>query len=321
MGLFDFLKKKNAAPQPATISANSTIDPAIAQFDEQVFNTVARYICKPGAVIDLKLKNRETNEIMTFAAAYPEQFNNWKKVKSGADKRGIIYGILDEQMGGHLALWQVMERYNDDRYPQEALKIAIEHADETAEQQADFHAAFARSYFILQEFALAEKHCLMGLAIDAAHIRTKRIYADVLHCTNMHEQAHALYEEILSAKLPKDKEMSLPIQHLLGFDGDIVNSPVYAFSWLSNSPSMPQEIWDWANDEFYYSPYFRSQHAYWLLDRGEHMPALAKLFTLVKEMPWCKEAATNCLSLIEQLGMKDNMVDERKWLEGVVKGV
>ncbi|NIG55703.1 lipopolysaccharide assembly protein LapB [Chitinophaga sp. Cy-1792] len=314
MGLFDFFKKKNtAASEPPAGSNNQE-----ALFAAEVFRTIPRYISKPGAAVEALLLHPETNEPTTWAALYPEQYNAWKAVKSLADRRGIIYSLLDNQLGQTLQLWQIMERFNDDRYPQKALEMSTKFMDEEQEQNPDFHSAMAKTYFILMQYEDALRHCDKAMALDSTSIRSRRIYADVLHVTGKHAEAHALYNEILNGKIPKDKEMSLSVQDLLGFDGDFINSPVYAFAWLSNGQEIPDTIWDWANEEFYYSPYFRSQYGYWLIRKQETLRGFTKLFCLVQEMPWCKEAARNCHSIIEQMGMKEQMKKERAWLEEVM---
>ncbi|NSL85830.1 tetratricopeptide repeat protein [Chitinophaga sp. Mgbs1] len=311
MGLFGFLKKKNL---PASHS-NEADNSYETKFEEEVLRTIPRYISMPGAAVDIRVRHRKTNKIISFAIAYPDQFNTWKTVKSVADRRGIIYSLLDEQLGPQLQLWQIMERFNDDRNSQKALELALQYMDATVEEQPDFNTAMARTYFLLTQFEQAEQYCLKAQKLDPGHIRTKRIYADILHCTGRHEQAHRLYEEILNAKLTRDQQLSLSVQQLLGFDGDYINSPVYAFSWLSNMEDTSEEIWDWANDEFYYSPYFRAQHAYRLIERQEHLRGLAKLLSLVEEMPWYKEAVVNCFHLIEQSGMQEQLKEEYNWLE------
>lgn len=316
MGLFDFLKSNKG--KPGKNELDPTIQSDMDRFETEFLAAIQRYMSNPGARVDIKARHQKTNEVIPFAVGFPEQFNPWRTVRSLADRRGIIYSLLDTQLGNQLELWQVIERYNDDRHAENALQIATKHKQEADEQAPNYWNALARTNFILTNYEEAEKNCLKAIELDGTNIRTKRILADILHTTNRQDQAHLLYNEILSQKLPKDKELSLSIQSLLGFDGDITNSPIYAISWLENDKRVTNETWEWANEEFYYSPYFRAQYAYHLLKNEEHMKGFVKLLSLSKEMPWFKEGVINSYNLIEQLNLTHKMQDELVRLKAII---
>lgn len=317
MGLFDFLKGKKDKSDKNEFDQQAQTD--IDKFEKELLATLPRYISTPGAKVDIKARHQVTDEVIPFAVGFPEQFNTWRTVKSLADRRGIIYSLLDTQFGNQLELWQAIERFNDDRYVERALQIAIDHKKEVDEQNPNYWNALARTNFILTRYEEAEKNCLKAIEIEKSNIRTKRIFADILHCTNRHDKAHELYNEILSEKLPKDKEMNLSIQELLGFDGDITNSPLYAIGWLQSDKNVTGEIWEWANEEFYYSPHFRSQYAFQLIKRKEHLKGFMKLLTLSKEMPWFKDGVVNSYNLIDRLNLTDKMQDEKVRLKSIIK--
>jgi hypothetical protein len=316
MGLFDFLKNKKNQPGNTPVDSQLQID--IERFEKELFATISRYISNPGAEVNIKARHQETNEVIPFAIGFPEQFESWRTVKSLADRRGIIYSLMDSQFGNQLELWQVIERFNDDRYAERALQIATDNKQENDEQNPNYWNAFARTNFILTKYKDAEQNCLKAISLDKDNLRTKRIYADILHCTNKIEKAHELYNEILELKLPKDKAMNLPIQKLLGFDGDIINSPIYAISWLKADKNMNNETWEWANEEFYYSPHFRSQYAFHLIETNEHMKGFVKLLNLSKEMPWFKDGIINSYNLIDQLNLTASMQDEKVRLKQII---
>ena len=316
MGLFDFLKGKKEESEEGKTDLSLQAD--IDRFEEELISTIPRYISTPGAEVKINARHQETNEIIPFAIGFPEQFEPWRTVKSLADRRGIIYSLLDSQFGNQLELWQVIERFNDDRYPERALEIAVEHTQDSDREDPNYWNALARTNFILAKYEDAEQNCLTAIQLDDDNIRTKRIYADVLHSTGRHERAHGLYNEILERKISKDEIVDLPIQDLLGFDGEIVNSPIYAVSWLKADERVTDEIWEWANEEFYYSPHFRSQHAFNLIDRKEYLKGFAKLLQLSKEMPWFKDAVVNSYSLIDQLNLGDTAKDEKKRLKAIM---
>lgn len=316
MGLFDFLKNKKDGSEKS--NQDEQLQRDIDRFETELLATIPRYISTPGAEVNIKARHQETNEVIPFAIGFPEQFEPWRTVQSLADRRGIIYSLLDTQFGNQLDLWQIIERFNDDRYAEKALQIATEHGKDAVLENPNYWNALARTNFILAKYEDAEQNCIRAIELDSTNIRTKRIYADVLHCTGKHDKAHELYNEILKAKLKTDVERNLPLQDLLGFDGDLVNSPVYAVSWLKADKNVTTEAWEWANDEFYFSPYFRSQYAFHLIENKEHMKGFVKLLQLSKEMPWYKDAVLNSYNLIEQLNLSEKMADEKTRLKTIL---
>lgn len=288
-------------------------------FEREFQAAIPRYLSKPGINVDLKMRHKETNEIMSFAEAFPEQFATWKTIQSLYDRRGLIYSTLDNIMGNDLELWQIIGRFTDDRYPQRALEIAKAHADENDKYSADYWAAIAKTQFVLTDYGEAEKSANNALVLDAGNNRAKIVLADVLHISGKTEAAHELYNEVLKDRLPRTQELSLTFTQLVGFDGNILPSPLYALDWLQSHPDTTADTWHWAADEFCYSPHFRAQHAYYLLKQKETMQGFVKLFTLAKEMPWYKEAVINSWHLIHQLGLAENMPEGKAWLEGIMQ--
>jgi tetratricopeptide (TPR) repeat protein len=291
----------------------------VAIFEKEFQAAIPRYLSKPGIDVGLKMRNKETNEVMPFAEAFPEQFANWQTVQSLYDRRGIIYAILDSFMGNDLQLWQIIERFTDDRYPQRALEVATTHADAADINNANYWAAVAKTNLVLTNYREAEANARKALSIEAANSRAKLALADILHATASVEAAHELYNELLLERLPKTNATSLTFAQLVSFEGNLLPSPFYALDWLQNHPDTTIDTWNWANDEFYYSPHFRAQFAYYLLRQKETVKGLVKLFTLAKEMPWFKEAVINSWHLINQLGMAGNMPNDNRWLEDTMK--
>lgn len=295
-----------------------TLNTEIERFQKEFLETVPRYISTPKASVDLRARHHETNEVIPFAIAFPEQFKTWKTVKSLADRRGIIYSILDKSIGNQLKIWQVIERFIDDRYPEKALSIAMNNRTEEDLQSADYWASVAKVNFVLTNYSEAETNALKALEIEKINKRAKIVLADIYHFTNKLNEAHEIYNSILKELLPKDKEVNLPIYELLGFDGNILNSPIFASSWLKADKNINEETWNWAGEEFYYSPHFRSQHAYYFIEKKEHLKGLVKLLNLSKEMPWFKESVINSYNLIGQLNMEDRMQEEKIRLKSII---
>ncbi|MGO4290504.1 tetratricopeptide repeat protein [Chitinophaga sp. RAB17] len=312
MNLFKKLFGKTAAlSTPPAYSAEEN-------FQQEFLATVPRYICKPGAPVNLSMKNPDTGKAMPFADAFPEQYATWKTVKSAADRRGIIYAILDQFMGSKLELWQLIERFTDDRYPEKALGLATTHQTAADEQSADYWSALAKTNFVLTNYAEASANASKAIALDPAHKRARIVLADTYHFIHQQEEAHRIYNEILAETLPKDKPLELSVYELLGFDGNILPSPIYAAAWLKDDINVTEEVWNWAGEEFYYSPQFRCQHAYYLIEKKEHLKGFVKLFNLAKDMPWCREAVMNSYSLIDQLGLGDRFSEEKNMLKALM---
>jgi tetratricopeptide (TPR) repeat protein len=290
-----------------------------AIFEKEFQAAIPRYLSNPGVDVDLKMRNKETNEVMLFAEAFPEAFATWQTVQSLPDRRGIIYGALDSFMGNDLQLWQIVERFTDDRYPQRALETATTHADEADLNNSNYWAALAKTNLVLTNYNQAEANALKALTLEMSNDRAKMALADVYHALGKFEDAHAFYNEILQNRLPKANATSLTFAQLTGFEGNILPSPFYALDWLQSHPDTTIDTWNWANDEFYYSPHFRAQFAYYLIQQKETVKGLVKLFTLAKEMPWFKEAVINSWHLINQLGMAGNMPNDNRWLEETMK--
>lgn len=288
-------------------------------FEREFQATIPRYLSKPGVNVDLKMRHKDTDEVMTFAAAFNEQFEQWKTIQSLPDRRGLIYSILDNFMGNDLKMWQIVERFTDDRYPQRALEIADKHADENDKYMADYWAARAKAQFVLTNYTEAEKSAGNALALDAGNHRATIVKADILHMNSKAEAAHELYNEVLKGRLPRTEEISLSFMQLVSFEGNILPSPLYALDWLQAHPDVDEDTWDLASEEFYYSPHFRAQHAYYLLQKKDAMKGFVKVFTLAKEMPWYKEAIINSWHLIHQLGLAENMKEGKAWLESIME--
>jgi tetratricopeptide (TPR) repeat protein len=312
----NFIKKLfgKAAPLPIP----TTPSPA-ENFQQEFLATIPRYCCKPKEPANLTLSDPDTKVPILFADFYPKEYAAWQTIKSVADRRGIIYSILDHMMGSRLELWQVIERFTDDRYPEKAHSIAISHQTAAEEQSADYWAALAKVNFVLHNYPEAEANARKALSLDPAHKRGRIALADICHFTGQQETAHEIYNDILKESLPPtDQQAELSVYELLGFDSNILPSPIYAAAWLKADKNVTEEVWSWAGDEFYYSPHFRCQHAYHLIETKEHLKGFVKLFNLAKDMPWCKEAVLNSYSLIGQLGLSDKFLEEKKMLKALI---
>lgn len=306
-------QKKKEYSVPATVLTD------IELFDKEFLDATARYTSRPGEDMNMRFRSEDTNEIIPFALAFPQQFEEWKKVQSIWDRRGIIYKILDKRIGDSLKLWQQVERFNIDRYPGLALQCAEEYARPADLTDANFHLAVARAYFILTRYKEAEERAEKAIQLTPNHPRAKVLLGDICHYTHKLQRAHELYNEVLKIKLPTATPMSIKVNDLVGFHRDIIHSPVYAVAMLKASPDADEAVWDALAGEFYHYPQFRSAHATFLLQKGEHHKGFTKLLVLSQEMPWCKEAVINSYSLMQQLGLEPQMKEDKVRLEGILR--
>ncbi|TWV94326.1 tetratricopeptide repeat protein [Chitinophaga pinensis] len=304
-------RKKRAVPA----SALTDID----IFDKEFLAAASRYTSRPRGDMNMRVRSEETNEVIPFALAFPEAFEEWKQAKSIWDKRGIIYKVLDNSIGESLKLWQVIERYNIDRYPEHALKIAAEHATGPDLTDANFHMAVARAYFILTRYKEAQERAEKALSLVPNHMKAKILLGDIWHHTHQQERAHDMYNEVLKIKLTSDARKSLTIHELVGFDSDLLHSPVYAVAMLRGDTAVTESLWDSIACEFYHYPHFRSAHATYLVQKGDYMKAFAKFMTLSREMPWFKEGVINSYSLMQQLELEPQMTEDKVRLEEIIR--
>lgn len=308
MGFFDFFNKnKGNHQEPAT--TKPATDEDITRFEKEILRSIARYLCLPKTNMDLE------TDIYPLSDAFPDQFNEWRTVNSLPDRRCIIYTVLDQMIGHKLAPWQWIERHIDARNIPAALHVmeetALDFDDRNSLKEPNFYSALAKLFFILEDYKASEENCKKAFELDPSHIRTLRVWADLLYLKKDEKGALDIYKQLIKTNAPNGETKDQNIDDILGFSGDIINSPIYACQWLRTSPNATQEIWDWASDEFYYSPHFRAQQAYHLVKQKEYLKALTKLIVLFDEMPWYSEAALNSLELINKLNLSDTLKNEK----------
>jgi tetratricopeptide (TPR) repeat protein len=306
---------------PIPPAAKEQLKEDIARFEAEIKNVFPRYFSNPtiGENLQINLKNAE-GEAVQIHEAYPAQFEEWKGIQAPWDRMSLIFKILDQMFSQKLELWQAMNRFTEDRYPQRALELAEQHSTEADWENANYWYALGRAQFIMSKEDLAERSLLQCLEIEPSHKRGRIVYGDLLHETNRGQEAHKIYTEIIKESgIEGDGEtpQRISMAELLGFKG-IIHSPIYAIAILSGHEDTSEETWERASAAFYYSPHFRTRHAYHMIQQQQNAQALAKLYALSREMPWFQDAVINAYSIIEQLGLKDRMVEQRTWLKAVM---
>lgn len=292
-------------------------------FQTEVDCSLRRYLQQPGAELNVAFRD-DQGQPMPYAQALPGVFSQWLEIQSPWERRSLIYReALDHMVSKNLQLWQWAERYLEARYPNEAIQ-ELQKSGMPAEGQADYCATYAKALNVLGRYNEAEAMARQGLTFDSTHKRCKIQLADALHLKGETEAGHRLYNEILYQHISQPglgQDNTFSFEQRVGFDGNVLHSPVYAINLLEHSPDATEAAWQWAEDEFYWSPYFRCHHAYHLIDQGEGLRAFAKLLALIKEMTWVKEAALNTMTLFEQLDPKGQLQlapADRQWLANLI---
>lgn len=313
------VQQKRETPKAEQVKSKTT-NPA-PRFKKEIEDTFPYYFSIPEMKgIDFTLNAENGSEILPHVA-FPEQFKQWQEIQSIWDRRTVIYSILDHMYSNRLELWQVIERFTNDRYSHKALDIAEEHGQGEQLNNANYWYALGRAQFHAGRESEAEESLKKCLNIEKLHKRGRIAIADLYHTSGRHDEAHRIYDTIISEHKLGSETKSIKFIDFLGFKG-IMHSPVYAASYLEANPESTKETWDSIAGEFYYSPYFRTRHAFYLLGLDEginKIAGLVKLNTLTQEMPWYKEAVVNAYSIIDQLNMQETLKEDRARLGEIIK--
>lgn len=315
--------KQDTSHKTETSSVNSddNITEIQLNFKKEIEDTFPYYFSMPKMQsTDFTLNAKDGTKVMPHAA-FQEQFHQWQNIQSIWDRRSLIFSILDNILSNNLKLWQVLDRFTTDRNSLKALEIAREHGKGEQLNDANYWYALGRAQFHSGLNKDAENSLENCLNIDNSHKRGRIIKADLLHSTNRQKEAHEIYNSILKESDLQGSEKAMNLKDLVGFNG-IIHSPIYALAWLENHSETDSESWENIAGEFYYSPYFRARHAYYLIetkDKINQMKGFAKLHSLSNEMPWFKEGVVNTYHMIEQLGLQDKMKDDREKLGQIIR--
>ena len=285
-------------------------------------DALKRYIGVPQGEIEYTFKDKK-GRVIPPSYAFEGAYNEWKTIQSVWDRRSVIFSALDDIYLSKIPKAQIIERFVIDRYPEKALMFNNEFAKDQDLKDPDYLASLAKCHFFLTKLDECIDLANQALAIDKDHKKAQIALADALHLQNKHDEAHKIYEEILkSSKLNTWGKDEINVIEIIDFNNDILNSSVYAAGLLSNEAT-DETTWDKASEEFYHCPYFRSRHAFWLLDKGESLKGMAKLLTCAQEFPWFKDAVINAKSGIlqfrEQMGSDDLWENELNYLNEVIK--
>lgn len=275
---------------------------------------------------DIKI---EDDKNILFADFYPDQYNQWLNTRALADRRVVIYGLLDKILWNKLQLWEKAESLIESRLPLKAYELLDKNKPDDSENMEMYYSIFAKVNIIMGEYDKALLQIIKGLNNFPDSKNLKMQLADYYYSISSAEKYNEVINELVNGIKPNDsKDMNIIFEHFFNYIDGQLRSVGFAIN-LGFSLADPEQIkifWKKASDEFYYHPAFRLDHARYILENRKKddtvyiAEAFLKYFYLLEEMPWQKEAAVNALSLAELLDIKDekydfikNIIDKNGW--------
>lgn len=291
------------------------------EFTSDFNDAFKRYVGDNESSFQFEFKNKK-GEVIPPSHAFIEAYQEWKTIQSVWDRRSVIFSAIDGIYFNKLSRGQVIERYVIDRYPERALVYNEKYSTEEDFKDANHLATLSRCHFILSNYEKSIELAEKALEIEKENKKAQIALADALHLTNHHDKAHEIYERILkNSKLKDWKNDSINVIEVIDFNNNILNSSIYAVGLLSNEKT-DESTWDRASEEFYHCPYFRTQHAFWLLKKEKSLKGMAKLIITTQEFPWYKDAIVNAksgiLQMREQMNTNDLWESELTYLNEII---
>ncbi|MCJ8290901.1 MAG: hypothetical protein HRT58_15385 [Crocinitomicaceae bacterium] len=271
-------------------------------------DALKRYVGVSEGRVEYEFKDKKGN-VIPPSFAFEGTYKEWKTIQSVWDKRSVIFTALDEIYFSKIPKEQIIERFVIDRYPEKALMFSDKYSTEDDLKNPEILASLAKCQFILSNYDKSIELAEKALELEKENKKAQIALADSLHLTNEHDKAHEIYQTILSNSKLKDwNKENINVIEIIDYGNDILNSSVYAVGLLSNEET-DETTWNKAAEEFYHCPYFRSQHAFWLLKNEESLKGMAKLISTTQEFPWFKDAILNAKSGILQMREQMNSTD------------
>lgn len=292
------------------------------EFTSDFDDAFIRYYGAAGGSVEYEFKDKKGN-VIPPSYAFEGAYNQWKTIQSVWDKRSVIFSALDEFYLNRIPKEQIIERFVIDRYAQKALLFHEKYVTDEDYKNANYLASLSKCHFFLCNYDKSIELAKQALEIESDNKKAKIALADSLHLTSKHDEAHEIYHDILKDSKLKDwNKDKINVIEIIDFNNDILNSSVYAVALLSNDET-DEATWDKASEEFYHCPYFRSQHAFWLFEKGESLKGIAKILSCSQEFPWYKDAVVNAksgiLQLREQMKSDELMEEELVALTEVIE--
>lgn len=267
--------------------------------------------------INMDLKHPETHKPMMFADSFPEEFHEWCSIKSSYDKKRLVFSVLDNYFWNSVPLWKLLDRLIEDRRIQDALEIIESNIDEPEEKQIEYYLVLAKLYLILGQYEKSRLYIEKISSKDPDNRNLNLFLIDYYYHINNHKNLHQISDRLLK-EFNLNNNIDQTFQNSFSKIKGNLRS-IYLLIQFGKSLEGKQDenrFWELAEEEFYWSPTLRKEHAYLLLKKGETLKAFAKLLVLVKEMPWDKEAALNTMEFMEKMSYDNG---DKEWLSNLIK--
>jgi len=252
----------------------------------------------------INLKHPDTKKPIKPHEAIPEVFQEWQKIKSTWDRNLLIFDTFYHIANQHMKPWQIANYLTISRNAFEALNLMKNFIQEDIDNpdRGEFFAALAKALMALTYHHDALLWAQRASKIEPDNSHFQLILADAYFLCGQSEKAHAIYSSQMATLTPSDNP-SIPdlFSNFFSLETGVVPSPIFAFQIGQSltDANQAEEFWQLGEAEFYHSPHFRMQHAYYLASTGRLKHCFAKLLALVQEMPWVQEANMNLLRLFE----------------------
>lgn len=290
------------------------------QFKTELYASLQRYYSVPDLEINLNLTDAEGNTYLEHEA-FDGTYAHWKGIRSVSDRRGVLFAHWDESELTKLAKWQVLERWVKDRYPTRALAFFREQVAQEDFQDIRLIVALSKLYRCLdmREEAMHYAKGAYELRPDLDMVKVE--YANMLHISgdqSDRELAHTLFNGVLEGKISKDSQTKIGLLNYFLFGKDYLDSSIFAIHFL-RAGNADSHTWEILANEYYWCPIFRMEHAVFLSNDHQELPAIAKLSSLADEFPWFKQGVLGFISAIAQLrvqkGDPDFMSEDMERME------
>jgi hypothetical protein len=307
-------------------------DPLATIFDQEFFRAVRRFaiVSGYGDAFKLTLRHPETSEPMAPHVGIAPYFEKWKTIRTPWDRVELFFRYFLESRGSEnfdpAAVANILTVL---RLPQEALELLNRY--ELSEPDSDVYArhcgAFARAMIPLERREEALQWARTAATAAPEDARLQLLLADALRLSGAREEAGAIYSSLMDTAAPAPDEAPDPIgdvfSRLFAGETGVVPSPFFALDIVATleEPEQAAQFWKLGEAEFYDSPHFRMQHAYYMASAGQVKEAFAKLAVVVQEMPWLREAQINLLQLFKYLDPEGRslMPDLRQKVEQMIQ--
>jgi hypothetical protein len=297
-------------PAPAALPDPRTVN-TTERFKTELYESLNRYYSAPELRVELNLKDAAGNSYAEHEA-FNSTFEEWQGIRSGWDRRSVLYSLWDQSEFDKLQKWQVVERFVKDRSALDAVEYQKAHISNDDFQDIRVILALSKLYRVLDSPPTALRYAKGAYELRPDLDIVKVEYANVLHLSDTHEDrelAHRLINEVLTEKIAAaGTEAEIPLLNFFLFAPGYIDSSVFAVNFLQ-AGHCNAETWATVAEEYYWCPVFRYEHAVNLSQGGETLKALAKLNALADEFPWYKTGVTAAMSAIEQLREQSGQAD------------